>query len=34
MGMLREHYSGNLYARELEGEHGKDGLQALKKIYK
>jgi hypothetical protein len=30
----REYYSGNLKVRELEGDHGRDGLQALKKICK
>jgi len=30
----REYYSGNLWVRELEGDHGRDGLQALKKISK
>jgi len=31
---LREYYSGNLYVRELEGDQGRDGLQALKKTCK
>jgi hypothetical protein len=31
---LREYYSGNLWIRELEGDQGRDGLQALKKICK
>jgi hypothetical protein len=31
---LREYYSGNLLVRELEGDHERDGLQALKKIGK
>jgi hypothetical protein len=30
---LREYYSGNLQVRELEGDHGRDGLQTLKKIW-
>jgi hypothetical protein len=36
--MIREHQkeycSGNLLVRELEGDYGRDGLQALKKICK